>query len=72
MGAVTRLLRPKTGNELTVVKDRQALPSRVDPGTSAVAWTWDGRVPIQNARIYKYWAKTSEWVRGAIDRKSVV
>lgn len=73
MGAVTRLLRPKTGNELTVVKDRQALPSRVDPGTSAVAWTWDGRVPIQNARIYKYWAKTSEWVRGAIFiRKSQV
>jgi phage portal protein BeeE len=53
-------------SEVMVLKDRQALPTKVDAGTSAVAWTWDGRVPIQNAKVYKHWAKTSEWVRGAI------
>lgn len=65
MGAVTSLVR-RGSTDLTVVKNREALPSKVDPGTSAAAWKWDGRVPVQNAKVYKHWAKTSEWVRGAI------
>lgn len=66
MGAVTSLVRRQARTGDLVVKDRQALPTKVDPGTSAAAWKWDGRVPVQNAKVYKHWAKTSEWVRGAI------
>ncbi len=65
MGIVRDLVR-REQTALTVVKDRQALPSKLDAGTSAVAFQWDGRVPVQNARVYKHWARTSEWVRGAI------
>lgn len=71
MGVITSLVR--RDQQLAVVKDRQASPARLDTGTATAAYTWDGRVPVQNARIYRHWAKTSEWVRGAISiRKSQV
>lgn len=72
MGAITSLVRRGTVTP-TVAKERQAAPSRLPETAVAAAFTWDGRVPVQNAKVYKHWAKTSEWVRGAIViRKSQV
>ena len=56
-----------TETALTVVKDRQASPANLPQyGAGTAAYVWDGRVPVQNARVYRHWAKSSEWVRGAI------
>lgn len=73
MGAVTDLVRRAPSTEI-IVKERQASPARLPVGAGAgAAFNWDGRVPVQNAQIYRHWAKTSEWVRGAIQiRKSQV
>jgi phage portal protein BeeE len=73
MGAITRSLVRRDPSAITIQKDRQASPGKLPEGSVSAAYTWDGRVPVQNARIYKHWAKTSEWVRGAIViRKSQV
>lgn len=39
----------------------------VGSGTGSMAYAWDGRIPVLNARTYRNWYKTSEWVRGAVD-----
>jgi phage portal protein BeeE len=58
---------------IDVQKDRKAGPTSLDRGTAAATFGWDGKVPIQNARVYRHWAKTSEWVRGAVNiRKTQV
>lgn len=59
---------------LVVQKDRASSPAKLPPGgTSAVGYTWDGKIGIQNSAVYRHWAKTSEWVRGAISiRRSQV
>ena len=60
-------------NALELAKDRQATPAKVPAGSSSVGRTWDGRIGIQNSAVYKHWARTSEWVRGAISiRRSQV
>jgi phage portal protein BeeE len=73
MGAVTSLVK-RQQTALTVraevlpdvQKDRQASPARLDNGgVGTAAYVWDGKVAVQNARVYRHWAKTSEWVRGA-------
>jgi hypothetical protein len=78
-GLITKLVRRETGlvvqdTALTVQKDRMASPARLEQGGSVAAgYTWDGKVPVQNARVYRQWAKTSEWVRGAVQiRRSQV
>jgi phage portal protein BeeE len=72
MGVITSLVR-RGNTSITIEKSRQASPARLPEGAVAAAYTWDGRVPVQNAKIYKHWARTSEWVRGAIIiRKSQV
>lgn len=69
----TKALTVVSDSALTVEKDRKASPTRVPSVGSAVTYTWDGKVPVQNARVYRHWARTSEWVRGAIIiRKSQV
>lgn len=73
MGKITSLVRHQPSALTvraevlpTVQKDRQASPARLDNyGAGTAAYVWDGKVPIQNARVYRHWAKTSEWVRGA-------
>lgn len=44
-------------------------PANLPPGSAggSMAYAWDGRVPILNARTYRQWYKTSEWVRAAVD-----
>ena len=66
------LVRSVAGEVVT--KDRQASPARLPEGAAATAaYTWDGKVAVQNPRIYRHWAKSSEWVRGAISiRRSQV
>ena len=71
MGALTnrsrsRALVPVKSGELITTKDRQATPAKIDVGTAAAVYTWDGKVAVQNPLVYRHWAKTSEWVRGAI------
>jgi len=72
-GAITRLVRRDQAlvvqreQALQVQKDRQASPANLPQGGAiAAGFTWDGKVPVQNARVYRHWAKTSEWVRGAV------
>jgi len=71
MGAVTQLVRrsplPVSGGELVVQNEsRLASPERLpNNGAGTVAYTWDGKISIQNSQVYRHWAKTSEWVRGA-------
>lgn len=71
MGALTnrsrsRALVPVKSGELITTKDRQATPAKIDVGTAAAVYTWDGKVAVQSPNVYRHWAKTSEWVRGAI------
>ncbi len=50
-----------------IIKDRQASPTNLpNYGVGTAAYVWDGKVPVQNAQVYRHWAKSSEWVRGAI------
>lgn len=66
MGIVTALVKGKPEMALEVVKDRKASPANIpNNGAGSVAFTWDGKIAIQNAQVYRHWAKTSEWVRGA-------
>ena len=65
MGAITALVRRNNQADL-VVKDRQASVARLpNNGAGTVAYTWDGKVAVHNPLVYRHWAKTSEWVRGA-------
>jgi len=61
----SRALVTTSKNQMTV-KDRQATPGKLDAGTATAVYTWDGRVAVQNPAVYRHWAKSSEWVRGAI------
>ena len=79
MGNITRAVQSRALTVRTVggdvmTKDRRASPARLPEGAAATAaYTWDGRVAVQNPRIYRHWAKSSEWVRGAISiRRSQV
>lgn len=80
MGAVTSLMRRQqrglvvSEQNLDIEKARQASPERLpNNGAGVAGYVWDGKVPIQNAQIYRHWAKSSEWVRGAISiRRSQV
>jgi phage portal protein BeeE len=65
LSSLMRRTPPVTAIE--VVKDRQASPANLpNSGAGTAAYVWDGKVPVQNARVYRHWAKSSEWVRGAI------
>lgn len=66
-GVITSLVVRRNNQELVIQKDRQASPANLPQGGAiAAGYTWDGKVPVQNARVYRHWAKTSEWVRGAV------
>lgn len=42
-------------------------------GVAGAAFVNNGKIPVYNARVYRHWAKHSEWIRGAINiRKSQV
>jgi phage portal protein BeeE len=51
------------------VKEYLTSPKRLPEGSAggSMTYAWDGRVPILNARTYRNWYRTSEWVRGAVD-----
>jgi HK97 family phage portal protein len=56
------------GNE--IVRAATASPANYPAGSGAgggMTYAWDGRVPILNARTYRNWYRTSEWIRGAVD-----
>lgn len=66
MGIVTNLVRRDTAL-VPVQKERAATPAKLpNNGAGTVSYTWDGRIGIASPQIYRHWAKTSEWVRGAI------
>lgn len=66
---MSRRRRRKTSTALVPT----TLASRTSPAVlpqsvaAALTRTWDGRVPIGNAAMYRYWAKYSEWIRGAVN-----
>jgi HK97 family phage portal protein len=65
MGAVVALVR-RPPQEIITTKTAQTSLARVDTGTGAMAFGWDGKVPVANARSLRHWSKHSEWIRGAI------
>lgn len=66
MGAITSLIRRAPIVPVVQNEGRLASPSNLpNHGAGSVAYTWDGKISIQNAQVYRHWAKTSEWVRGA-------
>lgn len=55
--------------EPQVIEAARTSPANLPPGSAGAALTyaWDGRVPILNAKTFRNWYRTSEWVRGAVD-----
>ena len=72
MGIVTSLRRRQTALVVKepgeiLSKDRLASPARLpNHGAGTVAYTWDGKIGVQQPQVYRHWAKASEWVRGAV------
>lgn len=68
-----RSLTVASETAIDVQKERRSGPTTLQAGAASAAFGWDGKVPIQNSRVYRHWARTSEWVKGAINiRKSQV
>lgn len=69
MGALVRAVRGEiaTNPAQQLVRAPQTSPARIPVGSGQVTYAYDGRVPVLNARTYRNWYKTSEWVRAAVD-----
>lgn len=71
MGAVLSLIRSSSRavnqNTQMITASAKSSPAKIPNSAAQLTYAWDGKVPILNARTYRNWYKTSEWVRGAVD-----
>jgi hypothetical protein len=51
----------------TVTRAPRTTPKAIPQPSSAVAYSYDGKVGKPDARMYRHWSIHSEWVRGAVN-----
>lgn len=71
MGVITRALVPAASKALQgdiITESPRTSPAVLaNSATPTAVYANNGRVAVANARVYRHWAKVSEWVRGAIN-----